>query len=110
MLEYGNFFILFKDKEVTIVNLQIPLNIPDIEILNYAPNSKNELFIILLSTKKYTHCHKCNKKIEKVPKIKKLVLTFFLFHSKQIHLFSLKILHIHHSKFQMNRDHLSNGL
>jgi transposase len=43
--------------------LTIPLDLPDIEILDIKLNKRGEYFITLESTLDHTHCHQCGRKI-----------------------------------------------
>tara|TARA_B100000378_G_scaffold275867_1_gene272684 strand:- start:39 stop:1277 length:1239 start_codon:yes stop_codon:yes gene_type:complete len=49
-----------------MASLQIPLDIPDVEILRFETGLKNEFMLTVKSTKKYTHCRKCGKEIQKI--------------------------------------------
>ena len=47
-------------------NLQIPLDIPDVEILKIEDSKSDDLIITVKSTKSSTKCRKCGKNIEKI--------------------------------------------
>ena len=66
MLEYRNsqFFVTYMD--CNMVNLQIPLDIPDVEILKIENNAVEDLIITVKSTKKKTYCRECEKEIDRV--------------------------------------------
>ena len=49
-----------------MVSLQIPLDIPDVEILKFETGFKNEFMLTVKSTKKSTQCRKCGKEIQKI--------------------------------------------
>jgi transposase len=49
-----------------MINLQIPLDIPEVEILKVEQSKVGDLIITVKSTKTSTKCRKCNKEIDKI--------------------------------------------
>jgi transposase len=48
-----------------MINLQIPLDIPEVEILKIEKNKTEDLIITVKSTKDFCMCHKCGKEAKK---------------------------------------------
>ena len=44
--------------------LSIPLDLPDVRVLNVKMNKKGDYIILVESTLKHTHCRRCGRKIE----------------------------------------------
>ncbi len=59
-----------------MAELRIPLDIPDLEIISQAINSKGEIILSVKSLKTETPCHKCGKpatiRYEHAPEITRL--------------------------------------
>jgi transposase len=49
-----------------VAKFEIPLNIPNVEILSIETTKTNDLVITVRSTKKSTTCHKCGREITKI--------------------------------------------
>lgn len=48
------------------MQLQVPLDIPNVEILKVQQNKTDDIIVTVRSTSKFTHCHQCGEKISKV--------------------------------------------
>jgi transposase len=63
VIEFQKFFY---EKEILLmINLQIPLDIPDVEILRVEQNQSEAFIITVKSTKKSCQCHKCGHEATK---------------------------------------------
>jgi len=49
-----------------MTKIEIPLDIPDVEIENIEINKEGDIIITVRSTVKGTCCHKCGRKITKL--------------------------------------------